>query len=291
MSLQAADTHEAAARHHLHLVAHADRAVGQRAGHHGAEAAHGEHAVDGQPRPAGVLPCDRALEHRVERGQKLRDAFAGQPGNRHGRRSAQACVRDRAHDLSANQVEPLGVDEVRLGEDDDPVFHVEQVEDLEVLARLGHHALVGRDDEERRVEAMGPGEHVAHEARVAWHVDDADLAPARERHVRESEVDGHAAALLFGEAVRVDAGESRDERGFAVVDVARGADDEAHRLTWLAAASTASIRISSSPLRTVRGSRQHWSFSMRAITGGSPRRSAAASRDAGPVIESNTVAI
>ena len=41
--------------------------------------------------------------------------------------------------------------------------------------------------------------------------------------VREAEVDGDAAALLFLQAVGVDAGERPDERGLAVVDVARRA--------------------------------------------------------------------
>ena len=44
-----------------------------------------------------------------------------------------------------------------------------------------------------------------------------------------------------------------------------------HRVVTLrTATSIASISVSSSPFKTVRGSRQHASFSMRAITGGSP---------------------
>ena len=42
----------------------------------------------------------------------------------------------------------------------------------------------------------------------------------------EAEVDGDAAALLFFQAVGVDAGQRFDQRGLAVVDVAGGADDD-----------------------------------------------------------------
>src|SRR5438477_208910 len=131
-----------------------------------------------------------------------------------------------------------------------------------------------------RLEPVRAGQHVANEARVARNVHDADLASARQAHVGEAEVDRHPAPLLLGEPVRVDAGQRGDERRFAVVDVPRGAKD--HLITLLTAASTASRRASSSPFKTVRGSRQHASFSIRAMTGGSPRLSAVASRDAGP---------
>ncbi len=43
--------------------------------------------------------------------------------------------------------------------------------------------------------------------------------------VSESEVDRNSTALLFFQAVRVDAGEGADQGGLAVVDVARRADD------------------------------------------------------------------
>src|SRR5229473_3279625 len=97
----------------------------------------------------------------------------------------------------------------------------------------------------------------------------------------ETKIDGHAAPLFLSEPVGIDPGQRRDESGLAVVDVAGCTDNEAHR-TLLAAASTASISTSSSPLSTVRGSMQHAPPSMRAITGGSPLRSAVAIRDAGP---------
>ena len=45
---------------------------------------------------------------------------------------------------------------------------------LQVLAGLRHHAVVGGDHQQREVDAGDAGEHVAHEALVAGHVDEAD---------------------------------------------------------------------------------------------------------------------
>ena len=48
----------------------------------------------------------------------------------------------------------------------------------------------------------------------------------REFEVREAQVDGDAAALLFFQAVGIDAGQGLDQRRFSMIDVARGSDDD-----------------------------------------------------------------
>jgi hypothetical protein len=45
----------------------------------------------------------------------------------------------------------------------------------------------------------------------------------------EAEIDGDAALFFLLEAVGVGAGERLDQAGFAVIDVAGGADDERHK--------------------------------------------------------------
>ena len=82
-----------------------------------------------------------------------------------------------------------------------------------------------------------PGQHVAHEALVSGNIHEAQAQWARRRaagkfEVGEADVDGDAAALFFLQAVGVDAGQRLDQRGFAVVDVPGGADDDGfHRPT------------------------------------------------------------
>ncbi len=48
----------------------------------------------------------------------------------------------------------------------------------------------------------------------------------RQLEVRESDINGDASPLLFGEPIGVDAGERFHERGLSVVDVPGGADDD-----------------------------------------------------------------
>ena len=120
------------------------------------------------------------------------------------------------------------VHEVGLGERDEAAAHAEELEDFEVLAGLGHDRIVGRDDEQREVDAGGPGEHVLDEPLVAGHVHDAQSDVA-EVEVGEPDVDGDAAGLLLREPVAVGAGERLDQRRLAVVDVPGGAEDEVAR--------------------------------------------------------------
>ena len=87
--LQAADPHTTPARHDLHLVTDRERPVDQGAGHDGAEAAHGEHAVDRQARPARILAKRRAREQRIERRGQLRQALAGDGRYRDDLRAGQ----------------------------------------------------------------------------------------------------------------------------------------------------------------------------------------------------------
>ena len=70
------------------------------------------------------------------------------------------------------------------------------------------------------------GQHVSDETLVAGHVDEADLLAVWQREVGEAEIDRNPAKLFFGQTVGVDAGESPDQRGFAMIDVARGSDND-----------------------------------------------------------------
>jgi hypothetical protein len=271
VALQPAHAGPQPTRLDLQLLAQVQLAIDQRAGDDGAEAGDGEDAVDRQARPAGVgaraLPgqqvlddLDELVEPHPGRGRAGDDGHAAQGGG------AQELL-----DVGLDQVEPLVVDQVALGQGHQAVGDAEQVEDGHVLARLGHDALVGGDHQQGDVDAADAGEHVVDEALVAGHVDDGDLDPVRQPQPGEAEVDGHAALLLLLEPVGVDAGEGADEGRLAVVDVAGRADDP-HRWRTTAAASRASCSG-----RIARRSSSSRSSSMRPMTGGSARRSAAAS--------------
>src|SRR5471030_2773686 len=94
-----------------------------------------------------------------------------------------------------------------------------------MLDGLWLDALGGRNDEQCSVDADGAGQHIVHEALVARHVDEAELPSISQIAVGIAEVDRDAARLLILEAVGIDSGQRFDQRGLAVIDMARGADD------------------------------------------------------------------
>jgi hypothetical protein len=61
--------------------------------------------------------------------------------------------------------------------------HVQQPADVEVLASLRHHRLVGGDDQHDEIDAADAGGHVLHEALVAGRVDERHV-DAVDRRVR-----------------------------------------------------------------------------------------------------------
>src|SRR5262249_11918376 len=86
------------------------------------------------------------------------------------------------------------------------------------------HTLVRRDDEERHIYSADAGQHVLDEALVPRHVHDAGLAPTGQGQPGEAEVNRHAARLLLGQAIGINAGERADAGGFAVVYMPGGSD-------------------------------------------------------------------
>jgi hypothetical protein len=131
-------------------------------------------------------------------------------------------------DVGLGEGEGVGVaaEAVELGQGDDAVAQAEEVAHVDVLAGLGHDAVLGGDDEQDGVDATGAGDHGADERFMAGDVDDAGDEAGGDGPGGEAEFDGDAAAFFFGEAVGVDAGEGADEGGLAVVDVPGRAEDE-----------------------------------------------------------------
>ena len=105
-----------------------------------------------------------------------------------------------------------------------------------MLARLWHHAVVGRHHEQGVVDAGCAHEHGRHEALVTGYVDEAKTGcsarcvPWRllERRIRIAELDGDAARLLLGQVGGVHPGERAHQGGLAVIDMAGGADQHAY---------------------------------------------------------------
>ena len=181
------------------------------------------------------------------------------PGaHRHDRCVGEHGARDPLAHLVGRERDAVRVDQVGLRERDHAAGDPEHVEDLQVLLRLRLPALVGRDDEQHEPDGPDAGEHVADEPLVPGHVDEPDLAAARQRGPRVAEVDRESAALLLVEPIGVDPGERDDQRGLAVVDVAGRRDDAQRARQWV------------SPRR--RGRRLRWRTGPRGRRGAPGRR-------------------
>jgi len=96
------------------------------------------------------------------------------------------------------------------------------LQDLYVLARLRHHAVVECHHQQYGVDATGPGKHGVDEALVSGNIHEAERVS-----VGIAEVDGDAAALFLGQPIGVDPGERFHQGGLAVVDMTGGAYDHA----------------------------------------------------------------
>ena len=166
--------------------------------------------------------------------------------------------------------------EVVLTFDDHAAAHTEKREDIQMLDRLWHEALVRRDDKHRKVDAARAGEHGFDEFLVTRHVHHAGTAAVGKVEPREAELDGESPPLLLRQAVGVHAGEGADQRRFSVVDVTGGADDDVLHRSLSATARTSSSYSSGRRVRRQSSSR---SCAMRATTGVSRcrRRSASSS--------------
>jgi hypothetical protein len=231
VGLQAAHARPQAARQHFDFVADRKRPVGQRAGHHRAEAPDREGAVDRQARRAARPGARRRLvELRIKRLEQFGDALAGaRRHGDHGRIREGGALEPLAHVLF-DQRQPFVVHQIGLGQHDQPMRDAEQVEDRKVFDGLRHHSLIGSNDQQGSVDSADARQHVFDEALMARHIHDADAAAARQRQPCETEINRHLALLFFFPAVGVNAGERFNQSRLAMVHMACGANDVHSRL-------------------------------------------------------------
>src|SRR5215469_10058385 len=93
-----------------------------------------------------------------------------------------------------------------------------------MFSRLRFDTFVGGNDEQNQIDSTDPREHVADEALVAGNVDEAETQAVAVRpgqfHVSKTEVDGDSTAFFFSQAVGIDSGQSLDQSGFPMIDMA-----------------------------------------------------------------------
>ena len=204
-------------------VADAQRAVLHEDGRHGTAAAielRLEHGARRVPLRIGLVLADVAdeqnhLEQRVEPGLLLR---------RDGHHDGLAAPVFR-HEI---QIGELALDALGIGAwlvdlvDRHDDRHVRRLRVIDRLARLRHHAVVGRDDQHDDVGDLRAARAHQRERLVARRVEEHDVPSGVGRDVIGADVLRNAAGFALGDARRADRVE---QRGLAVVDVSHDRDD------------------------------------------------------------------
>jgi len=79
------------------------------------------------------------------------------------------------------------------------------------------NGFVGGDNHQHQIDSAHAGQHIANKTLVAGNVDEAEAdflaAGSREFQMREAEIDGNTASLLFFQTICINAGEGFDQRG------------------------------------------------------------------------------
>ena len=214
---------------HLDPLVQGELAGGHRAGHHRAEPPDREDAVDRQAEGGIGPPRGDGPREGRERLAQPRQPLARLGRDGKDRRAVEERPAQEAPDVLLDQLPPLGLGQIRLGQHDEPALDAEQLADREMLPSLRHHPLVRRDDQHDEVDPADARQHVLHEPLVPGDVDDAERQAIPEIEVGEADVDGDAALFLLLEAIGIDPGQRQDQARLAVVDVPCGAgDDVAH---------------------------------------------------------------
>ena len=108
--------------------------------------------------------------------------------------------------------------------------HRKQAADIEVFASLRLDPLIRRNHEHHGIHTPRARSHVSDEMGVSRNIDEAEsnrppiwcLCIQRGK----AQIDGDATALLFGQTIGIDPGESTDQRRLAVIDVTRRSNDD-----------------------------------------------------------------
>ena len=140
-----------------HLLPDLQHSVHQCACYDSAEPGDGERPVDGQAGPTKVFSGLTLIETLLDRGDQFGQPLTGGSRYCHYGGALQGCAFQQVLDFDGDQVEPVVFDEVSLGDSHETSLDLEEVQNCEVLSRLGHDGLVGCNNEERHVDAADAG--------------------------------------------------------------------------------------------------------------------------------------
>src|SRR5881392_3512604 len=99
------------------------------------------------------------------------------------RRLLQGRGPEQPLNLRGHFVQALALDAIDLGERHGAARYAEELQDRNMLARLRHHPIVGRHDQQREVDAARPRHHGMQQTLVTGYVDESEHLAVGERGV------------------------------------------------------------------------------------------------------------
>ena len=184
-------------------IAHVNFATQRGTGHHQPSPFHGKRPVDRQTEAvmAGML-TRRDLLQMVAKSVDTA-AFC-----RHGDKQSgilKTIFTQRRQYLFTHLVDTRLIHTVRFGKGDGQLRVSRQLQDRQMLARLRHHPVIARDNQQSVIDPAHAREHIGKKLLVAGHVDKAQHATVGLWPVGVTQVNGHAALFLFRQAIGIHA--------------------------------------------------------------------------------------
>ena len=189
MNLKAAHAEQLIPWKRANPVAEAELAALRRARDDQAVSLEHEHPIHRQPEVAGRRRFRPAPHDLRDLRAELVQPLTGHERERNDRRVLQRCPGRQDPDLLLDLRDSRRRRQIDLRDHEDRAVDPEQMENVEMLLGLRHHAIVGRDREEHEIEAVRPGQHVSDEALVSRNVDDAGAGAVGKIQVREPQID------------------------------------------------------------------------------------------------------
>ena len=225
MAVQAAHPDEFAGGLPLQVVTHRNRSRGDRARDHGSMPGHRERAVDRHPEESRILPDGNLLTQPLELLLEVVNSLAGRRRGSHDRRVFQERPPDQFANLVLDQADPGRLGQVGLGQDDQPSGEPKKPKDFQMLARLGHHRVIGRHDQHCQVEPRCARQHVADESFMPRHIDQGQAAALQSQR-REPDVDRDPALFFRGQPIGVNTRQGADQGRLAMVNMPRRSQNQ-----------------------------------------------------------------
>ena len=210
-----------------HSLSAPKRSTDKCASYDSSDAAQNERAINREARFAEIGLGDEHAEFARQLRFQFLDAAPGCDRCPNDCRISEWRIAELGADLFLGRV--CRFNEVNFRERDDDAPHPEINQNLQMLFRLRHPAVVSRDNEQCKIDRADARDHVLDEILVPRHVHDPD-AEQRVRHsqfkLRKPQLDRDATQLFFGEAIGINTGERTHERALAVINVPGRCEDE-----------------------------------------------------------------